>query len=121
MAKSQRAFARIKRHARIRKNLSGRSDKPRLCVYRSLGHIYVQVIDDVQGITIVSASTIDKQVKPLLQGRSKIEQAQIVGQTVAERALEAGVKKVVFDRGGFKYHGRVKALAEASRQAGLDF
>jgi large subunit ribosomal protein L18 len=118
---SKKRQARERRHARIRKHLSGTADRPRLCVYRSLDHIYAQVIDDVAGKTLVSASTVDRQVRSLADGKNKTEQAILVGKTVAERALEAGIKQVVFDRGGFKYHGRVKALADASREAGLDF
>ncbi len=121
MTTSKRALARQRRHARVRKRLSGTRECPRLSVYRSIEHIYAQIIDDENGVTLVSASTIDKKVKFLVQDKSKLEQAQIIGETVAERALEAGIKQVVFDRGGFKYHGRVKALAEASRKTGLNF
>jgi len=114
-------LAREKRHARVRKHISGTTERPRLNVYRSLDHIYAQVIDDVKGVTLVSASTIDKAIRAQLGGKTKVEQAQLVGKAIAERALDAGIKSVVFDRGGFKYHGRVKALADASREAGLNF
>lgn len=112
--------AREKRHARVRKNVYGTPDRPRLNVYRSLEHIYAQVIDDTKGITLVSASTLEKAAQSEIEGKTKTEQAKVVGKLVAQRALEAGVTKVVFDRGGFKYHGRVQALADASREAGLN-
>lgn len=113
--------ARERRHLRVRKKVFGTPERPRLNVYRSLSHIYAQVIDDTRGVTLVSASTIDPEVRPLVQGLPKTEQARLVGKKVAERALAKGITKVVFDRGGYKYHGRVKALAEASREAGLEF
>ena len=122
MAKTAaKRVARLRRHARVRKRLSGTAERPRLCVFRSLNHIYAQVIDDDSGVTLASASTIDKQARPLTAGKNKLEQARVVGQLVAERALKVGIKRVVFDRDGFIYHGRVKALAEASREAGLEF
>ena len=113
--------ARQKRHGRIRNKISGTSLRPRLSVYRSTGEIYAQLIDDEKGVTLVSASTLDKEVKPELQGKTKTEQAQIVGKTIAERAQKLGYKQVVFDRGGYLYIGRVKALADAAREAGLEF
>lgn len=116
-----RRKARARRHTYIRQRVEGTSERPRLNVFRSLKHIYAQVIDDKAGETLTSASTIDTAVRDQLAGLTKTEQAQIVGKVVAERALAKGVKKVVFDRGGYKYHGRVKALAEAAREAGLDF
>ena len=112
---------RIRRHNRGRKNLSGTGERPRLNVFRSLNHIYAQVIDDSAGRTLVSCSTLDEEIKSNIKKQNKTEQAKMVGQKVAERALEAGVKTVVFDRGGYKYHGRVRALAEAAREAGLKF
>ena len=119
MAKrTKKRVARERRHARVRKTVFGTADRPRLNVYRSLDHIYAQIIDDTQGLTLVSASTIDKTARPLMSDKSKSEQAQLVGKLVAERALAAGISNVVFDRGGFRYHGRVKALAEASTEAG---
>lgn len=113
--------ARERRHLRVRKTVFGTPERPRLNVYRSLSHIYAQVIDDTQGVTLVSASTIDPEVRPQVQGLTKTEQARLVGKKVAERALAKGIAQVVFDRGGYKYHGRVKALAEGSREGGLEF
>jgi large subunit ribosomal protein L18 len=122
MAKTlARRLAREQRHDRVRKRVTGSMERPRLSVYRSLKNIYAQVIDDTEGKTLVAASTLDPAAKGDLDGKDKTEQAKIVGKLVAERALEAGIKQVVFDRGGFKYHGRIKALADASREAGLDF
>ena len=108
-------------HQRVRQTLTGTPERPRLCVYRSLGHIYTQIIDDRSGRTIVSASSVDKETKKNLKGGGNIASAKAVGKTIAERAKAAGVSKVVFDRGGYKYHGRVKALADAAREAGLQF
>jgi len=108
-------------HARVRAYLVGTAERPRLCVYRSLGHIYTQIIDDRSGRTIVSASSMDKETKKNLKGGGNIASAKAVGKTIAERAKAKGVAKVVFDRGGYKYHGRVKALADAAREAGLQF
>ncbi len=118
---SDRHQARLRRHDHIRKNVSGTPERPRLNVFRSLTHIYAQVIDDTVGRTLVTASTIDREIRDALVNLSKAEQARIVGKTLAERALAKGIKSVVFDRGGYKYHGRVKALAEAARETGLDF
>lgn len=118
MPKTNPVFlARKRRQARVRKRISGTPERPRLNVYRSLNHIYAQVIDDTQGHTLASASTLDAGIE--IKGKSRIEQAAQVGKLVAERALEAGIKQAVFDRGGYKYHGRVKSLAEAAREAGL--
>jgi large subunit ribosomal protein L18 len=108
-------------HQRVRQTLAGTEERPRLCVYRSLGHIYTQVIDDRSGRTIVSASSVDKETKKSLKGGGNIASAKAVGKAIAERAKAKGVAKVVFDRGGYKYHGRVKALADAAREAGLQF
>jgi large subunit ribosomal protein L18 len=115
--------ARKRRQARVRKHLSGGSERPRLNVFRSLNHIYAQVIDDSKGATLVSASSLDASIREteVADGKGKTERASLVGKLVAERALEAGITQVVFDRGGYKYHGRVKALADASREAGLKF
>ncbi|MCS7011296.1 MAG: 50S ribosomal protein L18 [Anaerolineales bacterium] len=121
MAEKTRAEARIARHRRVRKHLAGTPDRPRLSVYRSLSQIYAQVIDDQAGHTLVSASSIDQELRPQMKGLTKTEQAKLVGKAVAERALKKGIKAVVFDRGGFKYAGRVKALAEAARDGGLEF
>jgi large subunit ribosomal protein L18 len=108
-------------HRRVRVSLEGTQERPRLCVYRSLGHIYAQVIDDRQGKTLVSASSVDGETKKNLKGGGNIAAAKVIGKAIAERAKAAGVNKVVFDRGGYKYHGRVKALADAAREAGLQF
>jgi large subunit ribosomal protein L18 len=108
-------------HDRVRTKVSGTTERPRLCVYRSLGHIYAQVIDDRTGTTLVSASSVDGETKKNLKGGGNIAAAKVIGKAVAERAKAAGVQKVVFDRGGYKYHGRVKALADAAREAGLQF
>ena len=123
MAKRTPRVLRIRRHFRLRKRVKGTDERPRLNVFRSNMHIYAQVIDDTIGRTLVSASTAEaalREQKDSASG-SKVGQAQAVGKTVAERALKAGITKVVFDRGGYKYHGRVKALAEAAREAGLNF
>lgn len=112
---------RVRRHNRIRAKVSGSEARPRLSVFRSTVNIYAQVIDDLKGTTLVSASTIDSDVAAQLTGKSKVEAARLVGKIVAERAKDAGISKVVFDRGGYKYHGRVAALAEGAREAGLEF
>lgn len=112
---------RLRIHQRVRQTLEGTTERPRLCVYRSTGHIYVQVIDDRTGKTLVSASSVDKESKKNMKGGGNIAAAKTVGKTIAERAKAAGVVKVVFDRGGYRYHGRVKALADAAREAGLQF
>ena len=113
--------ARIKRHQRVRAKVVGTSDQPRLNVFRSLRHIYAQVIDDSVGHTLASASTLDGEVAAQVEDATKTDAASVVGRVVAERALASGIKTVVFDRGGYKYHGRVKALADAAREAGLEF
>ena len=109
------------RHARVRKKVSGTALRPRLNVYRSLNHMYAQVIDDISGTTLVSASTLDAEVKAQLGDLDKKGAAALVGKVVAERAIEKGIKKVVFDRGGYIYTGRVEQLAAAAREAGLEF
>ena len=122
MAKNRtRADARKRRHDRVRRKVFGTAEKPRLNVYRSLNEIYVQVIDDNKGHTLASASTLDGELKKKIKGKTKKEQAKLVGETIAERAKEKGVKEVVFDRGGYKYIGRVAALAEGAREKGLQF
>ena len=113
--------ARLRRHRRVRKRVVGTEERPRLNVYRSLRHIYVQIIDDAAGHTLVSASTLDGQVRDSCADLSKTEAAGAVVRVLAERALAGGVTQVVFDRGGYRYHGRVRALAEGARKAGLDF
>lgn len=110
-----------KRHKSIRVKLSGDSEYPRLAVYRSTKHIYAQVIDDVKKLTVASASSNDKDLREKLSHGGNIDAAKLVGETVAKKALKAGVKGVVFDRGGFLYHGRIQALADAAREAGLEF
>ena len=119
--KLSRDLHRKRVHDRVRTKVSGTTERPRLCVYRSLGHIYAQVIDDRSGKTLVSASSVDGETKKNLKGGGNIAAAKVIGKAVAERAKAAGVQRVVFDRGGYKYHGRVKALADAAREAGLQF
>jgi len=114
-------LARKRRQRRIRMRISGTTDRPRLNIFRSLEHIYAQVIDDEAGKTLVSASTLDKKLASELEGKNKKQKAELVGKAVAERAIAAGVTTVIFDRGGFKYHGRVKALADGAREGGLKF
>jgi large subunit ribosomal protein L18 len=121
MAKESRVEARKRRHARVREKIRGTPSIPRLCVFRSSNHIYAQVIDDSQGQTIAAASTLDAEIKGATDGKTKTGKSGLVGALVAKRALGKGVEKVAFDRGGYKYHGRVKALAEAARQEGLKF
>lgn len=111
-------IGRIRRHKRIRKNLIGVSDKPRLCVFRSNQHIYAQIIDDSKGIVICGVSSVNA---PGLKGKKKVDVAREIGKAVAKLALEKGIKKVCFDRGGYKYHGRIKALADGARESGLKF
>lgn len=112
---------RVKRHNRIRNKISGTAEKPRLCVYKSLTKIYAQIIDDVKGVTLVSASSLDKDLADALNGKNKTEQARIVGESLANKALKKNVSTVVFDRGGYIYTGRVEALANGAREAGLKF
>ena len=112
---------RVVRHARVRKNLSGTSECPRLAVYRSLNGIYAQIIDDTKGVTLASCSTLEKDLEKDLKGKTKTEQAKVVGAKIAKLALDKGIKTVVFDRGGYLYTGRVQALADAAREAGLEF
>ncbi|QJW45015.1 50S ribosomal protein L18 [bacterium BFN5] len=121
LRKQNKNAARQKRHLRVRKNIIGTAEKPRLNVFRSLSHIYAQIINDKTGATLVSASTMDKEVSQALNYGGNIEAAKLVGAAVAKRALEQGIKQVVFDRGGYIYHGRIAALAEAAREAGLEF
>lgn len=113
--------ARLRRHKRIRKTVSGSAQRPRLSVFRSLKHIYAQIINDSEGKTLVSASSLDKELKGLAKTGGNLEAAKLVGSLVAKRAMESGIKKVAFDRGGYFYHGRVKAVADAAREAGLEF
>jgi large subunit ribosomal protein L18 len=121
MANKSRAVSRIRRHARVRKKLSGTAQRPRLNVFRSITGMYAQIIDDQSGHTLVSASTVEKDLSGKVKGMKKTEQAKLVGQTVAERAKSKGIESVVFDRGGYRYVGRVKALADGARENGLQF
>jgi len=121
MVKNEARLARRGRHLRVRAKVKGTTSSPRLCVFRSLNHIYAQVINDSQGHTLVSASTLDPEIKSAVDGKTKVAKSELVGSLVAKRALSQGIKQVAFDRGGFKYHGRVKALAEAARREGLKF
>ena len=121
MAKVSRAVSRDRRHARVRTKVHGTTDRPRLNVFRSLEHIYAQVIDDTTGTTLASASTVDQELRGQVASLSKTEQAKAIGKAVAERAKAKGVTRVVVERGGYPYHGRDKALADSSREGGLEF
>ncbi len=121
MTDKSRSAARIRRHARVRKQVAGSAQRPRLNIFRSLSEMYVQVIDDQAGHTLVSASTIDGELRAKMKGLNKTDQARLIGKTIAERAKSKGVKMVVFDRGGFRYTGRVKAVADGAREGGLEF
>ncbi len=121
VSKKSRAEVRTKKHSRMRNRFSGTAERPRLSVFRSNNHMYAQVIDDTAGNTLVSASTLEKDVKAELEKTNNVEAAAYLGTVIAKRALEKGIKTVVFDRGGFIYQGKVAALAEAAREAGLEF
>jgi len=121
MSQVTRSLARIRRHRRVRKSVSGTVERPRLNVFRSSSHIYAQLIDDIAGHTLAAASDVEKDIAASAAGKTKTDRAKIVGQALAERAKARGISSVVFDRGGHKYHGRVKALADAAREAGLGF
>jgi large subunit ribosomal protein L18 len=121
ISKQDKNKARKKRHLRVRKKISGTAQAPRLNVYRSSNHIYAQLIDDVAGVTLASASTVDPELKGQVSHGGNQEAAAKVGQLIAKRGLEKGITEVVFDRGGYLYHGRIKALADAAREAGLQF
>ena len=121
VSKKSRSEVRVKKHRRLRNHLSGTAERPRLAVFRSNQHIYAQIIDDTVGNTLVSASTLQKDVKAELEKTSNVEAAAYLGTVIAKKALEKGIKEVVFDRGGFIYQGKVKALADAAREAGLEF
>ncbi len=121
ISKIDKNAIRVARHARLRHYFSGTPERPRLNVYRSLKHIYAQVIDDVAGVTLAAASTVEPEIAAQLEGKDKKQAAEIVGETVAKRAKDKGVEKVVFDRGGYLYTGRVEALANGARKGGLDF
>jgi len=121
MANKNRALARERRHTRVRKQVFGSPERPRLNIFKSLTGIYAQIIDDMDGNTLVSASTVDKELREKVKGMKKSEQAKAIGQAIAERAKSKGISSVVFDRGGFRYTGRVKALADGAREGGLQF
>lgn len=121
MAEKSRSAARARRHLRVRKTVFGTTERPRLSVFRSNGEIYAQVIDDIDGNTLISASSIDKDLRNKMTSLKKSDQAKMVGQVLAERAKSKGIEAVVFDRGGFRYTGRVKALADGAREGGLKF
>ena len=112
---------RLRRHSRVRNKLSGSAERPRLSVFRSLNHIYVQIIDDQKGLTLAGANSMEKALASKLKGKSKLDQAYLIGQEVANRAKEKGIKAVVFDRGGYIYTGRIKKVADGAREAGLEF
>ena len=121
MANKSRSASRERRHLRVRKKVYGTTNSPRLSVFRSVNEIYAQVIDDQSGHTLVSASTVDRELREKVKGMKKAEQAKFIGQTVAERAKSKGIQAVVFDRGGYRYIGRIKALADGAREGGLQF
>lgn len=121
ITKADKNKARLKRHLRVRKKITGTAERPRLNIFRSAKHVYAQLVDDVKGVTIASASTVDKELSAQVNNGGNVEAAVKVGALIAERAKKAGVTQVVFDRGGYLYHGRVKALADAAREAGLEF
>ena len=121
VSKKSRAEVRIKKHNRLRNRFAGTAERPRLAVFRSNNHMYAQIIDDTVGHTLVSASTLQAEVKEGLEHTNDVAAATKLGTVIGKRAIEAGIKEVVFDRGGFIYHGKIKALADAAREAGLDF
>ncbi len=121
VSKESRQKVRMKKHLRIRNRFSGTAERPRLAVFRSNNHMYAQIIDDTVGNTLVAASTLEKEVKAELEKTNNVEAAAYLGTVIAKRAVEKGIKKVVFDRGGFIYHGKIAALADAAREAGLEF
>lgn len=121
LTKQDKNKNRVVRHVRVRRKISGTAERPRLNVYRSLNEIYAQIIDDEKGVTLVSVSTKEKELKSALEGKNKTEQARLVGETVAQRAKSKNINDVVFDRGGYLYTGRVQALAEGARSKGLNF
>jgi large subunit ribosomal protein L18 len=121
ISKEDKNKARVKRHLRVRKKIAGTSERPRLNIFRSSKHMYAQIIDDTNGVTLAAASTQDKELRDSIGNGGNVEAAKKVGQLIAERAKAKGLDKVVFDRGGYLYHGRVQALADAAREAGLEF
>ncbi|MDP3767368.1 MAG: 50S ribosomal protein L18 [Dehalococcoidia bacterium] len=121
LKKHDRKMLRQRRHRRIRREVAGGGERPRLSVFRSLNHMYAQIVDDAKGVTLVAASTRDPEIREALKGRKKTEAGAAVGEAIAKRALTKGINRVVFDRAGYLYHGRVKALADGARKAGLQF
>lgn len=121
LKKHDRNALRQRRHVRIRRQVAGEGERPRLSVFRSLNHMYAQIVDDAKGLTLVAASTRDPEIREVLKGKKKTEAGVAVGEAIAKRALAKGINRVVFDRGGYLYHGRVKALADSARKAGLQF
>lgn len=121
VSKESRSKVRVNKHRRLRNRFSGTAERPRLAVFRSNNHMYAQIIDDTVGKTLVSASTVEKEVKAELEKTNNVDAAAYVGTVIAKRALEKGIKEVVFDRGGFIYQGKIQALADAAREAGLEF
>ncbi len=119
--RADRTALRQQRHLRMRRRMAGVPERPRLSVFRSLNHIYAQIVDDQRGLTLAAASTLDTSIRPGLDKLKKTESGKLVGKLIAERALAQGIKRVVFDRGGYLYHGRVKAVADAAREGGLEF
>lgn len=121
VSKQSRSEVRVKKHMRLRNRYAGTAERPRLAVFRSNNHMYAQIIDDTVGHTLVSASTVEKDVKAELEKTNNVDAAAYVGTVIAKRALEKGIEEVIFDRGGFLYHGKIQALADAAREAGLKF
>ncbi len=121
LKKADRNVLRQRRHLRMRRGIGGQPERPRLSVFRSLKHIYAQIVDDTKGVTLAAASTLDPEIRGAMKDKKKAEAGVLVGELIAKRAQAKGVKQVVFDRGGYLYHGRVKALADAARKAGLQF
>ncbi|MCM3703461.1 50S ribosomal protein L18 [Paenibacillus macerans] len=121
ITKGDKNKARLKRHLRVRTKVQGTAERPRLNVYRSSKHIYAQLIDDVAGVTLASASTVDKELSGSIGNGGNVESARKVGELIAKRAVDKGYKSIVFDRGGYLYHGRIQALADAAREVGLEF
>ena len=121
VSKKSRSEVRVNKHRKLRNHISGTAERPRLAVFRSNNHMYAQIIDDTVGNTLVAASTMEKSVKAELEKTNNVDAAAYLGKVIAEKALEKGIKTVVFDRGGFVYHGKIKALADAAREAGLNF
>ncbi len=119
--KTSKNEIRLRIHTRIRRKMTGTAERPRLAVFRSVAHIYAQVIDDAKGTTVVAASSLEKSNRDTFKTGGNLEAAKMIGKAVAERAKEKGIRQVVFDRGGYQYHGRIKALADAAREAGLEF